>query len=212
MISIGVADNQFYFKKGLASAIAHRNDMQLLWDVSSAQELDERLKHAMPMALFLGMELKGLDFTSFVSRQKNSYPAVKLIVFILSEDLLLVKELIDLGVNAILLRETDQDDIAEALHAVFDADMYFNEVVSRALLTRFRRKTTGVPVDTLRFSKSEIRVLELLADGYKTQDIATRIFLSVKTVENIRYQLKVKTGVSSSSALVVYAIRHRLIR
>ncbi len=162
--------------------------------------------------VIIGNGTKRTGFHFFCFAAKNSYPAVKLIVFILSEDLLLVKELINLGVNAILQRETDQDEIAEALHAVFDADMYFNEVVSRALLTRLRRKTAGVPVDTLRFSKSEIRVLELLADGYKTQEIATRIFLSVKTVENIRYQLKVKTGVSSSSALVVYAIRHRLIR
>jgi DNA-binding NarL/FixJ family response regulator len=101
---------------------------------------------------------------------------------------------------------------ASAILAVAENDIFFNELVSRALLTRLRRKNLGTPVDALRLSKNEIRVLELLADGCKTQEIADRIFLSVKSVENIRYHLKIKAGVSSSISLVAYALRNRLIR
>jgi DNA-binding NarL/FixJ family response regulator len=134
------------------------------------------------------------------------------VVITVSPDLLQAKELLTAGVNAILTRDTDEDDIVMAIRSVFETDVYFNELVSRALLTRLRSKSLSAAVDVPRFSKNEIRVLELLADGCKTQEIANRIFLSVKSVENIRYQLKVKTGASTSTALVVYALRNRLIR
>lgn len=118
----------------------------------------------------------------------------------------------DAGVNAILPREPGDDNLISVINAITDNGIYFNELVSRALLTRLRRKTPGAPVDTLRFSKNEIRVLELLAEGYKSEEIAQRVFLSKKSVENIRYQLKIKTEVSSSIGLVAYALRNRLIR
>jgi len=212
MISVGLADHQFYFRKGIAGALSAVEDIQICWEVTTARDLEGVLCNTSPQIVLLASELKGLDVLSFLENQQVQFPEIKSIVFISSEDVLQAKELLDAGAKAILSRETDQGDIESAIRAVMEVDIYFNELVSRALLTKLRRKTLGTPFDTLRFSKNEIRVLELLADGYKTQEIATRIFLSEKSVENIRHQLKLKTGVGSSTALVVYALRNRLIR
>ncbi|MBM3915619.1 MAG: response regulator transcription factor [Sphingomonadales bacterium] len=212
MITIALADNQLYFKKGIIASLSAEAEIDLRWMAEEANDLSEALIKERPDLLLLGMELKGLDLFAFLENKKEAYPDLKLIVFTLSEDLLQAKELLNAGVNGVLSRESDCDDIVQAVRAIIEKDMYFNELVSRALLTRLRRKVLTTPVESLRFSKNEIRVLELLAEGCKTEEIANRIFLSVKSVENIRYQLKVKTGVNSSTALVVYALRNRLIR
>jgi DNA-binding NarL/FixJ family response regulator len=176
------------------------------------QDLVQALHRSTPDILLVGLNLKGFDFLSFIEQRKIRYPLLKVIVLSSSDDLSQSKELLDAGVNAILPRESEDDVAAAAILAVAENDIFFNELVSRALLTRLRRKNLGTPVDALRLSKNEIRVLELLADGCKTQEIADRIFLSVKSVENIRYHLKIKAGVSSSISLVAYALRNRLIR
>jgi DNA-binding NarL/FixJ family response regulator len=174
--------------------------------------MNQLLDRSLPGIVLLGAELKGLDIFTFLEQKKLRYPSLKLIIFTSSEDLLQAKELLDAGANAILPREPGEDNIVAAIKSVTESGIYFNELLSRTLLTRLRRKGPGAPVDSLRFSKNEIRVLELLAEGYKSEEIAQRIFLSRKSVENIRYQLKIKTEVSSSIALVAYALRHRLIR
>jgi DNA-binding NarL/FixJ family response regulator len=212
MINVALADHQLYFRKGIAFSLSADAAIQLSWLATDATELNEELSRFLPDVLLLGLELKGLDIVAFLEKKKKLYPELKVIVFISDNDLLLAKELLDAGVNGIMARESDRDDIVAAVQTLANADMYFNELASRALLTRLRRRVLTTTADSLRFSKNEIRVLELLADGHKTEEIAKRIYLSVKSVENIRYQLKVKTGVSSSTALVVYALRNRLIR
>lgn len=212
MIRVGLADNQLYFKKGIVATFSDETDIEICWDVCSVQDLDEVMAHSPADVLLVSLDLKGLEIFSFIDRQKLQSPTVKIVVITVSPDLFQAKELLTAGVNAILTRDTDEDDIVMAIRSVFETDVYFNELVSRALLTRLRSKSLSAAVDVPRFSKNEIRVLELLADGCKTQEIASRIFLSVKSVENIRYQLKVKTGASTSTALVVYALRNRLIR
>ena len=212
VITIGLADHQLYFRRGVISALAKEKNIRVLWEASAVHDLVQLLHRSCPDILLVGMALRGFEFHSFFEQKKIRYPALQVIILTSSDDLLQAKELLDAGVNAILPRESEQDTVAAAITAVAENDIYFNELVSRALLTRLRRKNLGAPVDALQFSKNEIRVLELLADGYKTQEIANRIFLSLKSVENIRYQLKIKTGVSSSISLVAYALRHRLIR
>lgn len=212
MIRCSLADNQFYFKKGVLATLSAEKDILLCWEASSVEDIILQLRVTTPDILLVGHDVKGLEILSFLSQQKLLYPSLKIIVFTASADLVQAKELLTAGVNAILPRETDQDDIVKAIQSVAEDDIYFNELVSRALLTRLRNKTLTAAADFPQFSKNEIRVLELLADGCKTQEIANRIFLSVKSVENIRYQLKIKTGASTSTALIVYALRHRLIR
>lgn len=212
MIKVGLADHQLYFRRGVLEALGKEKGISALWDVAEVQDLVQALHRSTPDILLVGLNLKGFDFLSFIEQKKIRYPLLKVIVLSSSDDLSQSKELLDAGVNAILPRESEDDVAASAILAVAENDIFFNELVSRALLTRLRRKNLGTPVDALRLSKNEIRVLELLADGCKTQEIADRIFLSVKSVENIRYHLKIKAGVSSSISLVAYALRNRLIR
>lgn len=186
--------------------------VEFSWSASDFSDLRQMLAGEEPDLLLLSFDLKGLDIFYFLSQVKLSYPALRIIVFISAEDIVQTKELLELGVNGVLSRQSDQDEIGQAVQAIMENDMYFNELINRALLHRLRRKALVTGLVIPRFTETEIRVLELLAGGYSNEEIAHCIFLSAKSVENIRYQLKIRTGVTSSTALVVYALRHRLIR
>lgn len=212
MIKIGIADNQYYFKRGVMAALSMHSQLKVVWSVNNLFDLNEVLSSNEPNILLLGSDLKDLDLFFFLSRVSIDHPLLKIIVFISFSDIAQARELLDTGISGVISREHDQDEICEAVRSVVDSGMYFNELLNRALLTRLRRRLDAIEVNAPRFSTNEIRVLELLAKGHSSEEIASRIFLSTKSVENIRYQLKIKTGVASSTALVVYALRQRLIR
>jgi len=193
------------------AALASEKDIKRVWEAATVKDLVQMLNRCLPAILLVSEDIAQFDIFSFMEQKKSHYPNLKVVVATASEDLLQVRELLNKGVNAIFSKEAEQDVVVAAVRAVAEKDIYFSELASRALLTRVRRRNLGRPVDALRLSKNEIRVLELLADGCKTKDIAKRIFLSEKSVENIRYHLKLKTGVNSSISLVAYALRNRLI-
>lgn len=194
------------------AALSMHSQLKVVWSVNNLFDLNEVLSSNEPNVLLLGSDLKDLDLFFFLSRVSIDHPLLKIIVFISFSDIAQARELLDTGVSGVISREHDQDEICEAVQSVVDSGMYFNELLNRALLTRLRRRLDAIEVNVPRFSTNEIRVLELLAKGHSSEEIASRIFLSTKSVENIRYQLKIKTGVASSTALVVYALRQRLIR
>lgn len=194
------------------AALSMHSQLKVVWSVNNLFDLNEVLSSNEPNVLLLGSDLKDLDLFFFLSRVSIDHPLLKIIVFISFSDIAQARELLDTGVSGVISREHDQDEICEAVRSVVDSGMYFNELLNRALLTRLRRRLDAIEVNVPRFSTNEIRVLELLAKGHSSEEIASRIFLSTKSVENIRYQLKIKTGVASSTALVVYALRQRLIR
>lgn len=194
------------------AALSMHSQLKVVWSVNNLFDLNEVLSSNEPNILLLGSDLKDLDLFFFLSRVSIDHPLLKIIVFISFSDIAQARELLDTGISGVISREHDQDEICEAVRSVVDSGMYFNELLNRALLTRLRRRLDAIEVNAPRFSTNEIRVLELLAKGHSSEEIASRIFLSTKSVENIRYQLKIKTGVASSTALVVYALRQRLIR
>ena len=141
MIKVGLADHQLYFRRGVLEALGKEKGIRALWDVAEVQDLVQALHRSTPDILLVGLNLKGFDFLSFIEQKKIRYPLLKVIVLSSSDDLSQSKELLDAGVNAILPRESEDDVAAAAILAVAENDIFFNELVSRALLTRLRRFT-----------------------------------------------------------------------
>jgi DNA-binding CsgD family transcriptional regulator len=92
-------------------------------------------------------------------------------------------------------------------------DFYFNDLVNQAVLLKLqrKRKIRQAYPQTVRFTEKEMRILQLIADDKTTEEIAESVFLSPRTVETIRQQMKLKAGVKTIAGLVMYATRNKLL-
>jgi DNA-binding CsgD family transcriptional regulator len=92
-------------------------------------------------------------------------------------------------------------------------DFYFNDLVNKAVLLKLQSKRTirQFYPNPVKFSEKELKILKLLADDKTTEEISKNVFLSPRTVETIRQNMKSKVGVKTIAGLIVYGMRNKLI-
>jgi DNA-binding NarL/FixJ family response regulator len=112
---------------------------------------------------------------------------------------------IENGVKGFILKDAENTELRAAVNTILNGKTYFSQEL---LIKLIRSKQHPVNVA---ISPREQEVLELICQGFSTQEIATRLFLSERTVENHRASLLDKTGCRNSLSLVLYAIRNKLV-
>ncbi|MEJ7829801.1 MAG: LuxR C-terminal-related transcriptional regulator, partial [Segetibacter sp.] len=122
-------------------------------------------------------------------------------------------KVMECGANGYLTKTTDADEIYKAIISCVNEDFYFNDLVNSAVLLRLQQKKTvrRFYPDIVKFNEKELNILKLISEDKTTEDISEEVFLSPRTVETIRQNMKSKVGVKTIAGLLMYAIRNKLI-
>jgi DNA-binding NarL/FixJ family response regulator len=119
----------------------------------------------------------------------------------------LVLDALQAGIRACVLKTYQADDLIRAIHDVVMGGVYLSPGMSRSLVEAYRART-ALPVDPL--SVRERQVLQLIAEGKRTREIAELLGVSVKTAESHRTHITKKLGISQTAGLVRYALQRGL--
>ena len=121
--------------------------------------------------------------------------------------------LMDCGANGYLLKNTDQDELIQAIRTVSESGFYFNDRLSMAMLKNMGKKQSSLqlPGKNADLTEREIEVLTLICEEMTTPEIAEKLFLSPRTIETYRKTLFEKTGVRNMAGLVMWAVRNGLV-
>jgi DNA-binding NarL/FixJ family response regulator len=121
--------------------------------------------------------------------------------------------MMEMGSNAYLTKTADPDEIYQAILSVMNEDFYFNDLVNTAVLLKLQHKKSVRKFypNPVKFSEKEIRILKLISEDKTTDEISKEVFLSPRTVETIRQNMKSKVGVKTIAGLVMYAMRNKLL-
>jgi DNA-binding NarL/FixJ family response regulator len=121
--------------------------------------------------------------------------------------------MMEVGANAYLTKTTDPEEIYQAILTCMNDDFYFNDLVNKAVLGKLQLKKNARQYypNPVKFSEKELKILKLIAEDKTTEDISKEVFLSPRTIETIRQNMKQKAGVKTIGGLVTYAMRNRLL-
>ena len=143
------------------------------------------------------------------------YEELKIIVLTMYDDQQMISKMMEMGANAYLTKTTDPEEIYEAILTCMNDDFYFNELVNKAVMGKLMQKKNirqqygiNAPIS---FNEKEIKILQLLAEDKTTEEISKVIFLSPRTIETIRQNMKTKVNAKTIGGLIVYALRNKLI-
>lgn len=152
-------------------------------------------------------EINGIDLCKQVVRL---HPDVNVIAFSSFDDSNYVKQIFRSGAKGYLLKDSDKHTIVKAIETVMEGDEYMDETIKKIILqeslTGQRRSIFEVPL-----TKREKEILKLIAEGFSSQEVADKLFISLRTVETHRMNINQKLDVKNTAGLVKEAMKRGLI-
>ena len=212
-IRVSIADDHKIFRDGIRMALKDKEYLKILWEAEDGKDLMHKLQLKIPDVLLMDIRMPEMDGINAISLIRKEYEAVKIIVLTMYDDQEMITRMMEMGANAYLTKTTDPEEIYQAILTCMNDDFYFNELVNKAVLLKLQHKKTVRQFypNPVKFSEKEIRILKLIADDKTTEDISKEVFLSPRTIETIRQNMKQKVGAKTIAGLVMYAMRNKLL-
>lgn len=215
IIKFAIADDHKIFRDGIKMALTNKEDLKLIWEASDGKEMIEKITVKKPDVLLMDIRMPEIDGISAIPLVHKQHKDIKIIVLSMYEDPQMVSKVMEKGANAYLSKTSDPAEIYNAIQACVKDDFYFNDFMDKAIMNKLLRKKnqrqhydSDVPVQ---FNEKELKILQLLAEDKTTEEISKIVFLSPRTVENIRQNMKAKVDAKTVSGLIMYGLRNKLI-
>lgn len=215
-IRIVLADDHKMFRKGLTSILSCFENMDVIAEAENGAEALRLVEQQRPDVLLLDLNMPLLNGFEVLEELKKRSIQVKVIVISMHEDDEHIIQALTAGAHGYLCKNADPEEIENAINSISKGNVYFNERTNNAMLKQVIGKTQPKqieePVAIEEFSDKEMKILQHLADGLSNAEIASSIYASVRTVENLRYSMMKKLGVSNGMGLLIYAIKNQLVK
>lgn len=213
VIHIAIADDHKIFRDGIRMALKEKNYIKILWEAEDGKDLMEKMQMERPNVLLMDIRMPEVDGINAIPIIRKEYEEVKIIVLTMYDDQEMITKMMEMGANAYLTKTTDPEEIYQAILTCVNDDFYFNDLVNKAVLSKLqaKRNVRQFYPQAVKFSEKEVKILRLLADDKTTEEISKQVFLSPRTIETIRQNMKSKVGVKTIAGLIMYGMRNRLI-
>jgi DNA-binding NarL/FixJ family response regulator len=212
MIKLAIADDHTLFRKTLAEYLSKQSSFDVAITACNFSDLRDQLKSAQIDVLLTDIYMPSATGMESLKTIRTEYPDLKIVVLSMSTDIKLVNELLDIGIYAFISKADEAEQLVEAIIAAHNDQIYRNPYLTEALYLhkQINRDTNGDGLLNV-LDDREKKVLRLLWQEKSNKDIAKEIFLSVRSVEKIRQDMKLKLGVKSMIGLLKYGLIHSII-
>ena len=211
-IRIVLVDDHALVRQGLHALLTAVADFEVAGEAGNGREALRLIRSLAPQVVLMDVampELNGLDATAHAVREN---PQLKVIIVSMHATEAYVIEALRAGAAGYLLKNAEADELERAIRAVVRGERYLAPTVSQHVIDRFLRADSGSPSDGEPvLSARQREVLQLIAEGRSTREMAERLNLSVKTVETHRAQLMQRLEIFEVAGLTRYALRIGLI-
>ena len=210
-IKILLADDHKIMRDGLRTLIEKENGMEVVAEAEDGRSAVKQARKIVPDIVIMDItmpDLNGIDATRAIIEDASG---VKIIALSMHSDRRFVSGMLEAGASGYLLKDSAFEELATAIRAVVANQIYLSPKIADIVVKRFVSKSTSTERSAFtELTKREREVLQLLAEGVSTKEIAGRLNLSVKTVETHRANIMAKLDIHTISELVKYAIREGL--
>ncbi len=206
-----LADDHNIMRQGLRSLLENQSDMEVVGEAGDGRTTIRLVEELSPDVVIMDIampDLNGIEATYEIARKQ---PRIKVIALSIYLDRRFVTEMLNAGASGYLLKSCVFDELVEAIRAVVTNRIYLSPKVTEIVVQDYIQysKITN-PSAFSALTTREREVLQLLAGGKSTQEIARQLYVSVKTVETHRRQIMRKLNIYTLAELTKYAIREGL--
>jgi DNA-binding NarL/FixJ family response regulator len=211
MIRVLIADDHQMFVDGLKSLLVEEKAMCVVGEARNGYEVLDICDQEEVDIVIMDINMPLMDGIQTSKKLSKTHPSVKILGLSMYNDKDYITDILKAGARGYVLKNTGKDSLLEAIATLQSGSTYLSEEVSKTLLSSFMKNQTG---DQLieKLSDREREVLDCIASGLTTHEIADKLFISKNTVETHRKNLLYKLKAKNTAELVNNAYKQRLIQ
>ena len=206
-----MADDHAMLRKGLIRLLLMSGTYDSLFDVDSGNEVIEKLKnHIIPDVLILDVNMEGKDGHETAQWVSAHFPQVRILALSMYNDENTILKMIQAGAKGYITKNSEPEKLKEAIDTLYEKGVYLPESLSAKIFSGIKnnnfQKENKVPVLT----EKERTFLSLICKELSYNEIADKMFLSPRSIDDYRKKLTKKLNVKGKSGLIVYAMNNGL--
>ncbi len=207
---IAITDDHEMIRNGIDSLLENYPDLLIVGKYPNAKTTIEALKESQPDLLLLDINLPDINGIDLCKLLVKSHPNLKIIALSNFDETSFVKRILKNGASGYLLKNTNSEELFEAIQTVLKGDQFIQKDIQKKLFNRSigQPKNNGLAI---KLTKREKEVLQCIYEELTTQQTADELFISPKTVETHRMNLMSKFGAKNSVGIIKAALSRELL-
>ncbi|MBU2916280.1 MULTISPECIES: response regulator [Reichenbachiella] len=207
-IKLAIVDDHQLFRDGMSALLSSNEDFEVLGGLNNGVELFEFLeKGEIPHVLLLDLTMPEMNGFEALKKLKKEYPQIKTIAISMHDDGNYIVKCVRSGAYSYLLKNTDEEELVQAINTVFSGQKYFNPTISERMINIMAMEGN----QPKKLSAKESEILEMISNGLTTKEIAEKLIISTRTVETHRVNMMKKLDVKNTAELIKKATKLSII-
>lgn len=211
--SVAIADDHKLFRKLLINVL-EKGGWTTTVEAGNGQDLLDHLPGNLPDVILLDLNMPVMNGLETIPLLRKKWKSIPILVVSMCDKAKYISKAVEYGAVGYVSKNSDPEEIITALDAIQKKGYYFNDITNKALIKKFEVDTNCMNIEENNLEKlslEERNVLNMICEEKSYTEIASKLYISPRTVEGIRNRLVDKIGTKSTIGLVVYAIEKGLV-
>ncbi len=214
MLRILVADDHDLMRRGIKSLLQSHAGWEVCGEAHTGREAVAKAEELKPDVVILDISMPDLNGVDAAKRIRKSSPDTEVLILSVHYSDQLIRDILEAGVRGYIVKSDSDRDLIIAVETLANHKPFFTPRATEVMLTNFNEgKTRTEPPETMRdrLTSREREIVQLLAEGKSSKEVASSLNISVKTAETHRANIMRKLQLHTVSELVRYAVRNQII-
>lgn len=211
-IRIAIADDHEIVRDGVKLLLEDEPGFEIVWEANHGKEALTFCDKDQPDLVIMDITMPEMDGIQATKKIKDEHPGIKILALTMLNEDQHIRKMIKAGASGYILKSAGRDELVKAIKAIIDGKHYFSDGATQAILQELINPVVSKSKEpqNIHITDRELEVLKLIVNENTNQEIAEKLFVSVRTVDAHRRNLLQKTGAKNTAGLVKYAINNDL--
>lgn len=201
MIRLAIAEDHQSLIDGIKLLLEYEDNITIIGTANNGQELLEIVRLKQPNVVITDIRMPKMDGITATKHIKKEFPHTKVLAFTMFDQTEAIEQMIDAGASGYILKNSSLKEVLNAIVSVYEGNTYFDaNINTNALQVDSSTKKKGL------LTKRQVEILELVAQGKTSREIATQLFIGIRTVETHRKNMIRILGLRGKGELMRYAL------
>nr|WP_321409709.1 response regulator transcription factor [uncultured Carboxylicivirga sp.] len=214
MIRIVLVEDLDLIREGIRVLVSQIDDFEIVAEYSNGKELVDNIKHLQVDIIVTDIDMPVMDGITATRKVLAMRSDLKVIALSLYNESQYYHDLVAAGAKGFILKQASIQELEEGIREVYKGGSYFSQELLQNVIKNMKYQDSALKStdDSENITEKEAEMLKYICEGLTNQELADKLFVSVKTIESNKARLMRKTNSRNNAALILWAIKNKIVK